>query len=68
VGAGDQRDVTPGITESSPARVHIDPAVCYFDVVSSSPGGVLAAKGGAVSPLKVIVIWVHYVARQEGCF
>jgi hypothetical protein len=64
VGAGDKREVTPGITESSPARVHIDPEVCYFDVVCSYPGGAAAAKGGAVRPLKGILRWVHYVARQ----
>jgi len=37
--AMDVRKVTPGITESSPARVPIDPEACYFDVGSSYPGG-----------------------------
>ena len=36
--AGDKREVTPGITELSSVRVHIDPRVCYFDVVCSYPG------------------------------
>ena len=64
VGAGDKREVTPGITELSSARVHIDPRVCYFDVVCSYPGAEQGAKGGAVRPLKGILRWVHYVARQ----
>lgn len=63
----DKREVTPGITESSPARVHIDLAVCYFDVGSSYPGGAAAAKGGVVRPLKGIESWVYTVARQVCC-
>ncbi len=58
MGISDNRKVTLGITESSPARVHIDLAVCYFDVGSSYPGGAAAAKGGVVRPLKGIVSWV----------
>ena len=54
----DNRKVTPGITESSPARAHIDLEACYFDVVSPHPGGAAAAKGGVVRPLKRIVRWV----------
>src|SRR5436853_523965 len=45
----DVRKVTPGITESSPARVPIDPEACYFDVGST---GVYArsAQGRRVQP------------------
>lgn len=64
----DKRKVTLGITESSPARVHIDLEACYFDVGSSYPGGAVAAKGGVVRPLKGIVSWVHNVVRQLCCF
>jgi hypothetical protein len=68
MGISDNRKVTLGITESSPARVHIDLAVCYFDVGSSYPGGAAAAKGGVVRPLKGIVSWVQTVVRQVCCF
>jgi hypothetical protein len=49
---------TPGITEWSRARVHIDPAACYFAVDSFHPGCAEAAKGGVVRPLKGYVSWV----------
>jgi len=62
--ARDDRKVTPGITELSRLRVHIDGAVCYFDVGSSYPGGAEAAKGGGVHPSKGIVSWVQNVVRQ----
>ena len=68
VGVSDNRKVTPGITELSPARVHIDLEACYFDVGSSYPGGAAAAKGGVVRPLKGFVSWVYTVARQVCCF
>jgi hypothetical protein len=55
VSPDDIRKVTSGITESSPARAHIDLEACYFDVVSPYPGGAEAAKGGVVRPLKGIV-------------
>ena len=58
MGVIDDRKVTLGIIELSPARVHIDLAACYFDVGSSYPGGAAAAKGGVVRPLKRIVRWV----------
>ena len=58
MGGVDNRKVTPGIIELSPARVHIDLVACYFDVGSSYPGGAAAAKGGVVRPLKGIVSWV----------
>jgi hypothetical protein len=58
MGAIDNRKVTPGITELSSARAHIDLKACYFDVVSPHPGGAAAAKGGVVRPLKRIVRWV----------
>ena len=58
VGAVDNRKVTPGITELSSVRVHIDLKACYFDVVSPYPGRAAATKGGVVRPLKRIVRWV----------
>ena len=61
---GDDWKVTPGITELSRPRVHIDGAVCYFDVGSSYPGGAEATKGGGVHPLKGIVSWVQNAVRQ----
>ena len=51
----DDRKATPGITESSPARAHIDPAACYLDVGSFHPGCAAAAKGEVVRLLKGIV-------------
>ncbi len=51
----DYRKATPGITESSPARAHIDPAACYLDVGSFHPGRAAAAKGEVVRLLKGIV-------------
>ncbi len=44
--------VTPGITEWSRPRAHIDGAACYIDVGSSYPGRAEASKGGGVHPLK----------------
>jgi hypothetical protein len=38
IGAWDDRKVTPGITELSRPRAHIDGAACYIDVGSSYPG------------------------------
>lgn len=35
MGPVDDRKATLGITESSPARAHIDPVACYLDVGSS---------------------------------
>ena len=64
MGARDDRKVTPGITELSRPRVHIDGAACYIDVGSSYPGCAEAAKGGGVHPLKGIVSWVQNVVRQ----
>jgi hypothetical protein len=57
-GGGSDRKITPGVTESSRARVHIDPAACFLDVGSSYPGDAAVAKGGAVRPLKGNVSWV----------
>lgn len=62
--ARDDRKVTPGITELSRLRVHIDGVVCYIDVGSSYPGRAEATKGGGVHPLKGIVSWVHNAVRQ----
>ncbi len=64
MGARDERKVTPGITELSRSRAHIDGAACYIDVGSSYPGGAEAAKGGGVHPLKGFVSWVQYAVRQ----
>ena len=58
MGLVDHRKVTPGITELSPARAHIDLEACYFDVGSPHPGGAAAAKGEVVRLLKRIVSWV----------
>jgi hypothetical protein len=58
VRAKDDRKATPGITESSPARAHIDPVACYLDVGSFHPGRAEAAKGEVVRLLKEIVSWV----------
>ena len=58
MGVIDLRKVTPGITELSSARAHIDLKACYFDVVSPHPGGAAAAKGEVVRLLKRIVRWV----------
>ena len=58
MGVIDNRKVTLGIIELSPARAHIDLVACYFDVVSSQPPGAAAGKGGVVSQLKGIVRWV----------
>ena len=57
-GGQNDRKVTPGIIESLPARVHIDPAACYLDVGSFHPGRAAAAKGEVVRLLKEIVSWV----------
>ena len=64
MGARDDRKVTPGITELSRPRAHIDGAACYIDVGSSYPGRAEAAKGGGVHPLKGIASWVHNAVRQ----
>ena len=64
MGVRDDKKVTPGITELSRPRVHIDGAVCYIDVGSSYPGSAEAAKGGGVHPLKGFVSWVQYAVRQ----
>ena len=64
MGARDDRKVTPGITELSPPRAHLDGEACYIDVGSSYPGRAEAAKGGGVHPLKGIVSWVQYAVRQ----
>ena len=64
MGVRDDKKVTPGITELSRPRVHIDGAVCYIDVGSSYPGAAEGAKGGGVHPLKGFASWVQYVVRQ----
>ena len=64
MGVRNDKKVTPGITESSRPRVHIDGAACYIDVGSSYPGCAEAAKGGGVHPLKGLVSWVQNAARQ----
>ncbi len=64
MGVRNDKKVTPGITESSRPRVHIDGAACYIVVGSSYPGRAEAAKGGGVHPLKGIVSWVQNAVRQ----
>ena len=64
MGGRDDRKVTPGITELSLPRVHIDGEACYIAVGSSYPGRAEAAKGGGVHPLKGIVSWVQNAVRQ----
>ena len=68
MGVSDKRKVTPGVTELSPARAHIDLELCFFDVGSPYPGGAEAAKGEAVLLLKGVVSWVHTVVRQVCCY
>jgi len=55
---------TPGITEWSRPRVHIDGAVRYLDVGSAHPGAEEGPKGRSVRPLKRYVSWVQNVVRQ----
>ena len=76
MGARDDRKVTPGITESSRPRVHIDGEACYIDVGFSYPGCaenfdaidcieiLYAAKGAGVHRLKGIMSWVQNAVRQ----
>jgi hypothetical protein len=64
MGPRNDRKVTPGITELSRPRAHIDGAACYIDVGSSYPGCAEAAKGGGVHSLIGIVSWVQNVVRQ----
>ena len=52
LGAVDNRKVTLGIIELSPARAHIDLVACYFDVVSSYPGSAAGTQGWGCSPIK----------------
>ena len=48
----DDRKVTPGITELSRLRVHIDGEACSIDVGSSYPGWAVPSKGEGVHLLK----------------
>ena len=64
MGAGDDKKVTPGITELSRLRAQIDGEACYIDVGSSYPGCAQAAKGAGVHRLKGIVSWVQNAVRQ----
>ena len=64
MGARDDRKVTPGITESSRPRVHIDGGACYIDVGFSYPGRAEATKGAGVHRLKGIMSWVQNAVRQ----
>ena len=61
VTGSDDRKVTPGVTELSGVRVHIDRQACFLDVGSSYPGVAEGAKGGAVRPLKgnVSGLWMR---------
>lgn len=51
------RKATLGITESSPARAHIDRVACYLDVGSLHPARAAAGKGEVVRLLKEVVSW-----------
>ena len=64
MGVRDDKKVTPGITELSRLRVHIDGAACYIDVGSSYPGRAAPAKGEGVHLSKGIVSWVYNAVRQ----
>ena len=64
MGVRDDKKVTPGITELSRLRVHIDGAACYIDVGSSYPGAAEGTKGEGVHLSKGIVSWVQYAVRQ----
>lgn len=59
MGPVDDRKATLGITESSPARAHIDPVACYLDVGSLHPACAEAGKGEVVRLLKEVVSWVR---------
>ena len=52
------KKATLGITESSPARAHIDRVACYLDVGSLHPACAEAGKGEVVRLLKEVVSWV----------
>lgn len=58
--------VTPGITELSSPRDHIDGKDYYLDVGSSHPGAEVGSKGLAVRQLKRYASWVQNVVRQFG--
>lgn len=60
--------VTPGITELSSPRDHIDGKVCYLDVGSSHPGAGVGPKGLVVLQLKRYASWVQNVVRQFGFY
>ncbi len=64
MGARDDQKVTPGITELSRPRAHIDGGACYIDVGSSYPGHAEVPKGEGVHLLKGIVSWVQNAVRQ----
>ena len=64
MGARDDRKVTPGITESSRPRVHIDGGACYIAVGLSYPGCAEATKGAGVHRLKGFMSWVQNAVRQ----
>ena len=59
MGVRDDRKVTPGITESSRPRVHIDGEACYIDVGFSYPGR--AENFDAV----IVFIASHYCMRPR---
>lgn len=52
------KKATLGITESSPARAHIDRVACYLDVGSLHPARAESGKGEVVRLLKEVVSWV----------
>ena len=52
MGAVDNRKVTLGIIELSPARAHIDLVACYFDVVFFLSWVCSRTQGWGCSPIK----------------
>lgn len=59
---------TPGITGSSPLRVHIDEEVWHLDVDSAYPDDAAVVKGAGVHCLRGHASWVQIVVKQIGFY